>query len=329
MRYMQGIIKAAAALTIGAACMTAATAQEPKLKVVFPAVSETLALPFRIAQDKGWVNADYVQVSGDANALRALLSGSADIAVVGDFNVFMAVAEGAPIKAINSWQGVNDYQMVVSDKIKGIQDMAGKAFASTGPGAPPQEFSKLVFAKHGINPNQIQYVALGGGGHAVLLQSVLGGRVSGTLVSTTDALTGEKTGKVRILQSVAQDFPKLGYVYNVVRAEDLKNPAKRAALQAFVTAGIKASRYIASHPDEAAKFAVAKFPSSDPGVLTKAIHLLSQEKVWGINGGIEPDTVSETLRIARNTGLVKKDVSTGQVFDYQLVDASLKQLGKQ
>lgn len=328
MSYIQRIAGVVAAVAMCAGWSATATAQE-KLKVVFPAISETLSLPFLVAESQGWLNADAIQVSGDANALRALLSGSADIAIVGDFNVFSAVAESAPIRAVGSWQGVNDYQMVVDTKINKFSDMVGKTFASTGPAAPPEEFSKLVFKKHGVDPGQIQYIAIGGGGHATLLQAVLAGRAAGTLVTTSNALQGMKGGKVKILASVAQEFPALGYVYSVVRSDELKDPAKRAAIQAFVLASIKASRYIAAHPAEAAKFAVQKFPASDPEVLTKAIAMLTEAKVWGVNGGIGPDATSETLRIARSTGLLKKDLAPSQVFDTQLVDAAIAQVGVQ
>jgi NitT/TauT family transport system substrate-binding protein len=327
MNTRQRIASIVVACTLCAGWATTATAQQQALKVVFPAISETLSLPFLVAQDKGWLNAEAIQVSGDANAMRALLSGGADVAIVGDFNVFSAASENAPIRAIGSWQGVQDYQMVVDTKINSFADMVGKTFASTGPGAPPEEFSKLVFAKHGIDPAKIQYIAIGGGGHATLLQAVLAGRASGTLVSTSNALQGMKGGRVKILTGVAQEFPKLGYVYSVVRTEELKDPAKRAALQAFILASIKAARYISDNPVEAEKFAVAKFPASDPEVLTKAIGLITEEKVWGVNGGIEPDGTAETLRIARSTGLLKKDLPLTQVFDTSLVDTAIGQLG--
>ncbi len=329
MSYKQRITGVVTAFALCIGLVTTAAAQQTKLKVVFPAISETLSLPFLLAQNRGWLDADVVQVSGDANALRTLLSGSADIAFVGDFSVFSAVAENAPIKAIGSWQGVSDYQMVVDNKINKIEDLAGQTFASTGPGAPPEEFSKLIFEKNGVDPKRIQYISIGGGGHATLLQAVLAGRAAGTLITTSTALQGTKDGKVKILASVAQEFPKLGYIYSVVRASALQDPAKRAALQAFVLGSIKASRYIAEHPDEAAKFAIQSFPASDPEVLTKTISLLSEEKVCGVNGGIEPDVTAETLRIARTTGLLRQTVSASDVFDYQLVDAAIAQLGPQ
>jgi hypothetical protein len=57
--------------------------------------------------------------------------------------------------------------------------------------------------------------------------------------------------------------------------------------------------------------------------------MLSDDKVWGVNGGIEPDVTAETLRIARSTGLLKRDVPINHVFDYQFVNSAMMQLGKQ
>jgi NitT/TauT family transport system substrate-binding protein len=323
-RRMLGIVAILAALGGWSA---AAQAQAQKLKVAFPAVSETLYLPFLIAQDKGWVNADAVQVSGDANAMRALLSGTADVAIVGDFNVFSAAAEHASIRVIGSWQGVNDYQMVVDKSIDSFQDLAGKAYATTGPGAPPEEFSKLVLKKHGVDLSKVQFIALGGGGHATLLQAVIAGRAAGTLVTTSNALQGVNGGKVKVLTSISHEFPGVGYVYSVVRKDELDDPAKRAALQQFVSASMQASRYIEAHPDDAANFAVQKYPASDPAILKKTVLALTEEKVWGVNGGIEPPLVAATLQIARETGLLKQDIAPSGLFDTQLVDAAMAKLG--
>lgn len=315
-----------AAIFLAFGVMGHAHAQARKLKIIFPTTSETLTLPFLVAQQQGWLDADLITVAGDSNALRALLSKEGDIAVVGSFNVFLAAAENARIKAISSWQGVNDYQMIVSPKIQRIQDLSGKVFAGTGPGGPPEEFSKLLFAKYGVDISTIQYVSIAGG-HAGLLQAVVAGRADGALVNTVTALKGQKSGQSKILYSVAREFPRLGYVYNLVRAEDVGNAALKASLDNFVMAGIKAARYISDHPDLAAKLAHSKFPESDADLLTQTITKLSQDKVWGVNGGIEPAVTAETLDIARKTGLLKKDVAATQVFDVSYVNTAIGQLG--
>jgi NitT/TauT family transport system substrate-binding protein len=328
MNTMRRMVCALAAVGLVLGVAANAQAQAKKFKIIFPTTSETLTLPYLVAQQQGWLDADLTTVAGDANALRALLSGGGDVAVVGDFNVFSAISENAQIKAISSWQGVNDYQMIVSPKITRIQDMAGKVFASTGPGGPPEEFSKLLFKKYGVDLSKIQYVSIAGGGHAGLLQAVMAGRADAGLVNTVTALQGEKSGKAKILYSVAREFPNLGYVYNVARNGDLNNPALKAALDNFVVAGIKAARYIVDHPADAIKLAQTKFPDSDPQLLAQTINKLVQDKVWGVNGGIEPASTTDTLDIYRKTGLLKHDITLDQIFDQRYVTAAIAQLGK-
>ena len=61
-----------------------------KLKVVFATPPTTYALPHFVAQDLGWLKSrgltiEEVFLVGDANALRALLSGQGDLAAPGTF----------------------------------------------------------------------------------------------------------------------------------------------------------------------------------------------------------------------------------------------------
>lgn len=297
-----------------------------KLRVIFPTTSETLQLPFWVAIQQGWLDAELITVAGDSNALRALLSGQGDVAVVGVFNVFLAIAEGARAKAISSWQGVNDYQMIVPPKIQTLQDLSGKVIAATGPGGPPEEFARVLLKKYKMDPASVRFVSIAGG-HAGLLQAVAAGRADAALVNTSTALRGEKGGQVRILYSIAKEFPSLGYVYNLVRNEDAANPALRASLDNFVLAGIRASRFIVENTDAAVKLAHEKFPESDPALLKSALEHLVQDGVWGVNGGIEPKATGTTLALARSTGLLKKDLAPEQVFDTRFVNAAMAQAG--
>jgi hypothetical protein len=95
MHYRQRSLGIVAACSLGASWTTTSVVQEQRLKVVSSANFETLSLPFLVAQSQCWLNAEAVQVSGDANAMRGLLSNGADVAIVGAFNIFSAVAENA------------------------------------------------------------------------------------------------------------------------------------------------------------------------------------------------------------------------------------------
>ncbi|MGZ3295192.1 MAG: hypothetical protein ACXU9D_18210, partial [Xanthobacteraceae bacterium] len=69
-----------------------------KIKMVFPGPVTTFSLPYLVAQKKGWMDGlevEDVHVTGDANAMRVLLSGNADIALVGTLNVLASIHAGA------------------------------------------------------------------------------------------------------------------------------------------------------------------------------------------------------------------------------------------
>src|SRR5438128_12567908 len=78
-----------------------------KIKMVFPGPVTTFSLPYLVAQKQGWLGdlaVEDVHVTGDANAMRVLLSGNADIALIGTLNVLASLPAGANLLAVHSWQ---------------------------------------------------------------------------------------------------------------------------------------------------------------------------------------------------------------------------------
>jgi ABC-type nitrate/sulfonate/bicarbonate transport system substrate-binding protein len=315
-----------AAICLAAAIGGSAVAAE-KLKIVFPTSSATLALPYLVAQKKGWLDAEAIQVSGDSNAIRALLAGTGDVAIVGAYNAFVAAGEGAKFKAIGTWQGVNDYELVVGSDIATMKDIEGKIFAGTGPAGPPEEFSKLLFRKNGVDISKIRFIAVSGG-HANIVQALLAGRAAAGMVNTLSAVTGARTGKVKILVSMGSAYPQIGYVYNLVRDSRVDDPDLKPKLQQLTTAGIKASRFIMEHPDEAVQILTERYPDLDKSLAADVVQELNRNKVWGVDGGISKAQVNATLDIFKSTGMLKTEVDTNRIFDYRFIDASMKELGE-
>ena len=155
--------------------------------------------------------------------MRVLLSGNADIALVGTLNVLASIHAGANIRAVHSWQPIGDYSLVLATgKGSKLADLAGKTFASSGPGGLPDQLPRLIMRKHGIDELTARFVQVGG--HAARLQAVIGGRADATLINTVTALKGVQDGKVAVLTKLSSEFPGLGYVWNVVRTEALNKP---------------------------------------------------------------------------------------------------------
>ena len=280
----------ASLLLAGLALLDGRPALASKIKMAFPGPATTFSLPLYVAQKKGWLGdleVEEVVVTGDSNAMRVLLSGNADIALVGTFNVLASIHAGAKVRAVNSWQPIGDYSLVLATgKGSKLADLAGKTFASSGPGALPDQLPRLIMRKYDVDATTTRFVQVGG--HAARLQAVVGGRADATLINTITALKGVQEGKVTVLTRISQEFPGLGYVWNMVRADSVDNPQLAAAYQVLTEAGIRASRFIMENPDEAAEIMHARVPDLDLAFLKAVIRDLNAEKLWGVDGGIDP-----------------------------------------
>lgn len=305
------------------------TALAAKIKMVFPGPATTLSLPYFVAQKKGWLGdleIEEIYVTGDANAMRVLLSGNADIGTVGTLNVLASIEAKASIRAIHSWQPIGDYSLVLATgKGTKLADLAGKTFAASGPGGLPDQLPRLVMRQYGIDESTARFIQVGG--HSARLQAVIGGRAEATLVNTVTALKGVNDGKVTILTKLSKEFPGLGYVWNVVRTESLNNPQLAAAYQTLTEIGVRGSRYVMEHPDEAAEILHERLPDLDLAFLKSVVHDLNSENLWGVDGGLDPKVETFTADLNMRLGNLPRAPAPADVLDSRFVDAALKKLG--
>jgi ABC-type nitrate/sulfonate/bicarbonate transport system substrate-binding protein len=320
---------AASLFIIAALAFCDAPAFAGKIKMVFPGPVTTFSLPYLVAQKKGWLGdleVEDVHVTGDANAMRVLLSGNADIGLIGTLNVLASIHAGAGIRAIHSWQPIGDYSLVLA-KGKGdkLADLAGKTFASSGPGGLPDQLPRLVMRKYGIDESSTRFVQVGG--HAARLQAVIGGRADATLVNTVTALKGMQDGKVVILTRLSKEFPGLGYVWNVVRAEALAKPELAAAFATMTEIGIRGSRAVMENPDEAAAILHERLPDLDLAFLKAVVRDLNGENLWGVDGGLDPAIEEFTADLNMKLGNLPVAAPAKDVLEPRFVDAALKKLG--
>jgi ABC-type nitrate/sulfonate/bicarbonate transport system substrate-binding protein len=318
------------ALALVALLATNATpASATKIKLVFPGPMTTFGLPYLVAQKKGWLGdleVEDIFVTGDSNAMRTVLSGNADIGLIGTLNVLASLQAGANIRAIHSWQPIGDYSLVLA-KNKGskLADLAGKTFASSGPGALPDQLPRMVMRKYGIDESTARFVQVGG--HAARLQAVIGGRADATLINTVTALKGVQDGKVTVLTRLSQEFPGLGYVWNVVRSDALAKPELAAAFQAMTDGGIRGSRFIMENPDEAAAILHERLPDLDLAFLKSVVHDLDGENLWGVDGGLDPKVEEFTADLNVKLGNLPHAATPADVLEPRFVDAALKKYG--
>lgn len=334
-REMKKIVVGVAAAFAVAALAPIGEAQTlPKIVVVLPNPPATYMLPLYMAEASGayqraGVDVEEKTVGGDQNALRAAISGSGDVAVIGPPIMYEALASGAKIKTIASWQAVTDYFLVMAkDKGSSLREVAGKSLGVSTPGSMPHLIPQMMFKKNGIDGADTRYVAIGG--LSVRMQAVLAGKVDGTITDTMNALRGERAHQVNIVTSTTEQFPEgLAYTYLTVTTALLQDPARRKALQAFVKGSIEGSRLVMDQPDRAAEIFYERVSKDvDLDLMKAAVRKLNEQKVWGPNGGIEEPIHDFTMKAYMEFHVVKEAVAYNDAFDPSLVEVALKEIGR-
>ena len=178
--------------------------------------------------------------------------------------------------------------------------------------------------KHGIDEGTARFVQVGG--HAARLQAVLGGRAEATLVNTVTALRGVQEGKVTVVGRLSQEFPGLGYIWNIIRIESLNKPELVAAYQVLTEAGIRASRFIMENPDEAADILNERVPDLDRTFLRAVVRDLNSENLWGVDGGLDPKIADYTADLNVKLGNLPAAPKIGDMLDQRFVEAAIKKL---
>lgn len=320
-------------LTTTLSAIPASTQQKTVIRFAFASPPTTNWLPYFVAKKKGWLEAAGLEVketfmTADPNALRALLSGQADLAAVGTFPPYLAVLEGAKIKAIGSFFQRIDYEIVARDNIKSFKDMEGARIATSAPGAASGEIPRLVMRKHGFDPTKASTVPIGS--HEARMMAVAADKVDVAAIPALYAAKASTMTGMHSLTNVATEFPMLGHFYILARDEDLKDPAKRAAFVKFMkVASVDANRYIVAHPEEAAQILREYLPEFDEKLVTDAIKTLAKNKVWAVNGGAEPEVTEFTIKTGVDLKTIPKSLDVKDILDTSIVEEVLRETGRQ
>jgi putative hydroxymethylpyrimidine transport system substrate-binding protein len=300
--------------------------------MVFGAPLTTLHLPVIVAEHEGYftqsgIKLEKIFLAGDANALRAVASGDADVASTGMLTLISAAAAGSDIRGIFSFQPVADYNIIAKDPNATLKTLGGKSFASSGPLDMTTEIPKMVMRKHGVDPASVKFIQIGG--HSARLQAVAAAKVDASMVNTYTATQGARSGNVKVLGSVAKDVPNIGYSVVVTSKKTLADAGKRKHLEALAENVMKGARFILREPDKAAEIMKKVSPDMDLEILKATFRQLNADGVWGVNGGIERPVIDFTAQVAKDIGTAPKVIAYEDLIDASVVNGAVGKLGRQ
>ncbi len=234
--------------------------EKASLKIGVGGQTQIIYMPLTLADQLGYFKAEGLTVEiddlqGGSKALEALLGGSVD--VVNGFyeHTLRTQTQGNFIQMFTVFDEYPGLVVMVGkqhqDQVKSIKDLAGHPVGVTAPGSSTDEMVKVLLKKNGLAIDAIPVVAIGSGSTA--LAAIGSGQVWAGVTVEPAASALEKSGAAKPLYDTrsAQGtrdifggaWPAGGFYAQTSFIK--QNPR---TVQALTRAGVKALKYIHTHP---------------------------------------------------------------------------------
>ncbi|MDC7786033.1 ABC transporter substrate-binding protein [Rhodoplanes sp. TEM] len=265
----------------------AATA-EPVQKIKFMEVIHSLFYsPLYVAHGLGYfkqegIDFDLVAAQGSDKATAALLSGAADVVLVGP-ETAVYIQNGQSPEKIRIFAGLTATDgsfLVGREKQSGFSwaSLKGKTILGWRKGSAPAIFLDKVLKDHGLDPEKDVTIVTN-----VAIPARLGAFMAGTADYGTffepDVTKIEASGKGYSLANVGVAAGKIDYTVFTARESYIK--ANPKVIQGFTDAIARAERWLqTADPQEAAKTLAPYFPGVSAAELAASVSRHREAGVW-------------------------------------------------
>lgn len=308
----------------------AAGAQSNKLTVGLPTTPPNIVhMPVIVAKDLGLykkhgVDVETVALEDGVKVFRATLAGNIDIGMSPGSVTIVGISNGANTKAVLANSSKFEASMVVRDNVKTMADLKGKRIGIQQPGGFADILSRSVLRTAKIDPKEVNFVSIA----TEDVPALVANQVDTAILHVEQEMLAKS--KVPGLHAIARMWelqPKT--LYLVAAATDKTIKEKAAAVQAFVTANIEATRIM--YTDKAKIMPIMiKHTGYPEKVLSDSFDFMVKECIWDANTGLGPERVNFTAGLMTKVGNIKegKTPKYEDVVDTTFAKKAIAQLGE-
>jgi len=273
--------------TAGLLLATQAMADSPTKIRYEEVVRSVLYTPMYVALSQGYFKDVGLDVSmktsqGTDKGMAALLSGSADIVLIGpEASIYVTNSESPVKPKVFAGLTATDGFLLVSrkpadqfswDKVKGSKVMSFR------PGSNPDIFLETALRKHGLNPkSDVQMVS--NVSPAARAGAWIAGQNDYAIFLEPEASSIEKNGKGHVVASIGQEVGQVDFTSFTTTDAFIKNHPK--VVQAWTNAILRAQKYVQTAPtDTLAKQIATYFPGVPEADLVSTIERYRKYNIW-------------------------------------------------
>jgi NitT/TauT family transport system substrate-binding protein len=274
---------------------------KPPVKVRYnEVVRSILYAPAYVAIAKGYFTEAGLDVAmttaqGGDKSMAALLSGGADLALMGPETAVYVLNSDSPTKAriFCGLTATDGFMLVGREKVDKFdwKMLKGKEILGFRPGSTPLLFLEAALRKNGIDP-QSDVKLNNNVGIPARVGSWIAGQNQYAIFIEPDASQLELDGKAHFLASIGETVGFADYTSFMATDKYIKdNPA---VIQAWTGAIAKGMKWTDSAPaEEIAKVLQEFFPGVSPNALVAAAQRYQRLKIWKTTPVIEPAAIEK------------------------------------
>jgi NitT/TauT family transport system substrate-binding protein len=286
-----------------------------KILVSYPSVSSTGGAVPWIAKERGFfsaggIDAELVYTSG-ALSMQALVGGSVDLALGSIFDPLSAIAAGADVVVIGSFNNSAPYVMAARPDIRELKDLKGRKVGVRSLTGPATAMTQFMLEEAGLDAKR-DVSMLRVGGTALRLTALTDGQIDAALVDETVARRARESGlNVIHLRGV----PHIHTGVYVRRSRLLQREALIvAALQALRDGAV----YMKANKAGAVQVIQKMMKSNDPHVAESSYEVLKETLVS--DPRIPADAIRQSINLTARGDARVKNIDTNKVFDMKIAN---------
>jgi NitT/TauT family transport system substrate-binding protein len=242
-------------------CVIAASAET--LKLGFSGASATQLAGYLAVDQKLFdiygVNVELTQSAG-TTMIRALDSGSLQVAIVGGGQALSAYLKGVEVRIISGLVNTVPFQLWTKPEISQLKDLKGKLIANTPPGTSLNLANQILLMRTGLDPQrEVKLVAFGRLG--LVSQALFTGVVDAALLSPPDTIEARRSGLRMVMDLATARIPCPFTSVVTTRAVLEKSPA---SLDRFLRGILHGIKLALTNPDMAKKTISRNMRLTDP-----------------------------------------------------------------
>lgn len=198
--------------------------------------------------EKQGIKIETMQFKGDAIALKALIAGELDSYEGSPGAPMVAFSRGVDVHVVGCyWPGLT-YAIFTKNDVKSVDELKGKTFGISSPGALPDLFARAVLEKYNMTGKDVQFAAMGSDNDR--FRAVTAGVIQAAAASTEFTPIAEKMG-IKPLVHAHDATPNYIRFCTYMSSKTISSRADDATK--FLAASMQAYRFALAHKDETVK----------------------------------------------------------------------------